>query len=200
MASHTPGVDMSETSMPMETDMFESSVPSFTPVFSESFQTVTESPDTFESSDEPVPPPSTAVPSGSTAPPVGESASPSSEGDAEGQGDGVCVDASLLSGIAQKDRVFSSDRRASVLCDDSGTCATSGHMVVWKGEPMAMQRYCSIIGSKCTTQVRWVNSPRYSRGLRLTSRTDDLLLTPLAAKWNTRGEHLVLGLAVRVGL
>lgn len=211
--SHTPFVDMTESDMPSVSEPFEMSDAPSDPTDTETSPMASQS--ALPSDLTPVASMSPETPAGSETDVPVESPSdepsdedeppstimlPSASGDVESEGDGVCVDAALLAQVPQKDRVFSTDRRASVLCDASGTCATSGHMVVWKNKPVSMMQYCSMLSTPCTAQVRWVNSPRYSRGLRLPSRTNGLQLTPLAAKWNTKGERFVLSLAVRMGL
>lgn len=77
---------------------------------------------------------------------------------------GVCVDAAALSAVHPSHLVFPSHRRAAVLCDPQGSCATPGHMVVFQGRVMTMRLYCE---DRCERRVMWVNSPRMDMRLRL---------------------------------
>lgn len=106
----------------------------------------------------------------------------------------VCVDAKLLGHLSGNDLVFPVHRRASVLCDRAGTCATAGHMVVFDGAGMSMRLYCEkFVEGGCDKRVALVNSPRMSFGLRVESRTSRLHMTAHAARFGSRVEELVLG-------
>lgn len=110
----------------------------------------------------------------------------------------VCIDASALEHLDEKELVFKTHPTARVLCDASGSCATKGHMVTWNGKAMMMRTYCTIVG--CEQRTMKVNSPRYTRGLRVTSKTDGLHFTAFAARYESRAEEGVLNAAVRMGL
>lgn len=149
-----------------------------------------------------------ASPSASASASVGPSASPSVSGSPStgpgliGQGEqgpvttgaangGVCVDIGLLEDIGEKDRVYGGRGiKAWVLCDGNGSCASAGHMVEWRGRVMRMGRYCDEVG--CMKEVRWVDSPKWRRRWRGKTRTEELVMTALAARWETRAEELLL--------
>lgn len=66
------------------------------------------------------------------------------EGDNNSDNDGaVCVDAALLAHLPRSALVFRTHRRARVLCDPYGSCATPGHLVVFRHSAMTMASYCS---------------------------------------------------------
>lgn len=109
--------------------------------------------------------------------------------------DPACVDARALEGM---DLVFEKHMVKEVLCDDMGSCATEGHMVVWKGVAMMMRSYCELVG--CVMRLMEVNSPRRLSGLRVGSMTAGLEYTAFAARWATRLEEAALSVAVRAGL
>lgn len=114
--------------------------------------------------------------------------------------DAVCVDAALLrDALPLHPRVFQRDVRAEVLCDVHGTCATAGHMMVWRGEGLMMWRYCESVEGGCVRMVREVNSPRWAWGLRVRTRSPDLWAAAVAARWGTVWEEAVLGVVLRVG-
>lgn len=110
----------------------------------------------------------------------------------------VCVDMDALRGLRASDLVYASARRAAVLCDEQGSCATAGHMVDWHGETMMMKTYCEHY-ARCQRSVRTVNSPRMRRNLRIASRTSGLSYTPLAARFATSLEERLLRSVVRAG-
>lgn len=111
---------------------------------------------------------------------------------------GVCVDATLLSHFHPSKLVFSAHHRAAVLCDASQSCATPGHIVEYGGKVMSMRTYCKY-HTACTKRLSWVNSPKFERGLRIKSRTDNLSFTPFAARYETALEERVLRLLVAIG-
>lgn len=113
-------------------------------------------------------------------------------------GSEVCVDARALTHLQREELVFEKDTIARVLCDSDGSCATKGHMVIFHGQAMIMGRYCAMVG--CSEHVMRVNSPRYRRGSRLTSRTEGLQYTALAARYATRVEEMVLQSVIRAGI
>lgn len=117
--------------------------------------------------------------------------------DDDGEDADVCVDAHALTALSAGDLVFRRHRRAAVLCDVAGSCATSGHMVTFHGTPMTMARYC---GGKCTKEVRLVNSPRMGNGgVRVASKTDGLVYTALAARYESGAEEWMLSTLLRLG-
>lgn len=121
--------------------------------------------------------------------------SPSDEEDA------ICIDVSLLRHLRPHQLVFARHGRARVLCDPDGSCATPGHMVVWRARAMMMATYCAAVRERqCREEVRWVNSPKWARKARVASRTSGLEFTAFAARYATRVEEAVLRMAVHVGL
>lgn len=132
----------------------------------------------------------------SDATPTPEPAQSTTEADAD---DGsVCIDAEALSGFERRQLVFEQHQRGKVLCDEFGSCATAGHIVVYNGWAMMMKRYCGMV--ECEQRVMDVNSPKLRTALRVRSKTDGLEFTAFAARYATRAEELVLSTAVHVGL
>lgn len=127
-----------------------------------------------------------------------ESPEPSPEAGQKVVGGGVCVDAGLLGHLEKKDVVFEEDVWAEVLCDSWGSCATGGHLVVVEGKAMMMRRYCARVN--CERRIMRVNSPRWSTGVRVASRTKHLVFTAFAARFETKVEEIVLQNLVRIGL
>lgn len=111
--------------------------------------------------------------------------------------DASCIDVALLQSLDASELVFASSRRAAVLCDAQGSCATAGHMVVWRGTAMSMRTYCA--SAPCVRRVRLVNSPRMARGRRVEARTQGLQFTALAARFETALEEGVLATLVHAG-
>lgn len=111
----------------------------------------------------------------------------------------VCVDARALAHLPRDALVYEEHRKARVLCDVRGACATAGHMVRFEGRAMMMRSYCAVVGG-CVERVMRVNSPRYRRGLVVKSRTEGLVFTAFAARYGTKVEEGVLATAVHVGL
>lgn len=117
----------------------------------------------------------------------------------------VCVDARLLTHLPASDLVYGDQhRRAAVLCDDMGSCATAGHMVRFRGEPMSMRSYCLLrrAVARCVRRVSLVNSPRYKRvgGVSVASKTKDLEFSAHAARFATGMEEWVLRKVMKMGL
>lgn len=110
---------------------------------------------------------------------------------------GSCVDARALQHLPQQELVLDRHTLAKVLCDDNGSCATPGHVVLFEQKPMMMRTYCANVG--CQESVMAVNSPRYQRLLRIDSRTKGLQYTSFAARYETVVEEAILGLAITVG-
>lgn len=109
-----------------------------------------------------------------------------------------CVDARLLSHLSADDLVFAEHRRSHVLCDSNGSCATPGHVVVHDGRAMMMKSYCAKAG--CVRSIKMVNSPRFRRGLRVSTHTGDLDFTAFAARYETRVEEAILTRLVHMGV
>lgn len=117
------------------------------------------------------------------------------------EGGGACIDAAALAHLDEADWVFRTHRAASVLCDGYGSCATAGHVVVFRGRPWTMREYCALAGVRCARAVRHVNSVRMKRrGVRIKSRTPGMEYTALAARFETGVERVALKMAVRLGL
>lgn len=115
-------------------------------------------------------------------------------------GDG-CIDAKALAHLKPSQLVYNRHMRRGVLCDAFGSCATPGHMVVHRGKAMSMRTYCASVQSGgCSQRVMNVNSPRYSRSLRLRSRTADVQYTAFAARYESEYEERLLCLAIHSGL
>lgn len=116
--------------------------------------------------------------------------------------DGVCIGVHHLrtAQLHQNDLVFENDAFGKVLCDQKGSCATPGHMVLYGGAPMMMKRYCSLVVDGCVSKVMKVNSPKYARGFTVDSLSEGLVFTAFAARWETNAEERALATAIRVGL
>lgn len=108
----------------------------------------------------------------------------------------VCIAADMLSHLPFDSLVFSTHRRAAVLCDTFGSCATPGHIVVHDGRAMTMRQYCETAGCKRT--VKLVNSPRIGKGVktRVGSRSPQMEFTALAARFDTFVERWALRMVV----
>lgn len=115
-------------------------------------------------------------------------------------GGGVCISVDALSHLDRSMPVYNRDRRASVLCDKSENCATSGHVVVFHGTAMTMTDYCRQPSETCARRVKLVNSPRMTLGLRVASNSRDLAYTAFAASRETIVEKFVVKASVRMGL
>ncbi|KAI0563889.1 Spondin [Gracilaria domingensis] len=110
----------------------------------------------------------------------------------------VCVDAAALNHLPPNSLLYAQHRMARVLCDPYGTCATSGHMVYYRDVPMMMKSYCRL--TPCTEHLMYVNSPRYSRALRISTKNPYLQFTALAARYSTTVEEHIMSFALRMGL
>lgn len=113
--------------------------------------------------------------------------------------DEVCVDANLLSHLPVHELVYKSHRRASVLCDKTGSCATPGHIVVFNGRAMMMSSYCNKVGD-CQRRVMNVNSPKMNRKVRLATKTDGLHFTALASRYQTVLEERFLSTLIHMSM
>lgn len=121
--------------------------------------------------------------------------------DALDEDDPVCVDAvALMKHLTIDDLVFEKHRRAAVLCDANGNCATPGHMIHFEGRAMMMKSYCELDSSSCSRTVKLVNSPKFRRGLKIPSHTDGFSFTTFAARYETRAEEHVLKTLIHAGL
>lgn len=109
----------------------------------------------------------------------------------------VCIDARALRHVGRHELVYAQHRLSEVVCDRFDSCATEGHVVVYKGAAMLMRSYCAVVG--CVTRVLEVNSPKYRRRLSVPSNTAGLHFTALAARFATKGEELVLKAVIRAG-
>lgn len=115
----------------------------------------------------------------------------------------VCVASHHLRAFSSRTGVkllYANDVRAPVLCDVHESCATDGHMVVYKGVPFTMKSYCELDGVSCRRGVSWVNSLEYVRRLRVPSRTEGLQFTTLASRFGSRLEEKFLSTLVHLGI
>lgn len=135
---------------------------------------------------------------------------PDATSDAGGSGgnnnNGICIASSHLSAarLPQSSLLFPAPGvSATVLCDSHGSCATPGHIVIFRSFPLSMHTYCSVYASyaRCSPRpATIVNSPSYTMGWRLNSdSTRGLVFTALAARYGTRMEEIILGVLVRAG-
>lgn len=122
----------------------------------------------------------------------GSDPSPSPESQA------ACIALHHLQHLPVERLVFPTHVRARVLCDPHQNCATPGHVVQFDGRPMMMKSYCTLV--TCTTSVRLVNSPKYERRVRISSRSSRLVFTAFAARYESGVEERLLSAAVRMGL
>lgn len=109
----------------------------------------------------------------------------------------ACIDSKALIHFGTDELVFKKHQMASVLCDSAGSCATPGHMVIWKGRGMMMKTYCLEV-ARCHMEDILVNSPRWSVGKRVQSKTKGLAYTVFAARYETKLEEIALKTAALV--
>lgn len=121
------------------------------------------------------------------------------ESESNGDDEEICVDATLLQHLDADELIFDRHRQAAVLCDEHGSCATFGHMVLFYDVPMMMKTYCEHVPNGCVKRLRYVNSPRMMSRMRIPSRTESLVFTPLSARYRSKTEEMVLSAIVRVG-
>lgn len=120
-------------------------------------------------------------------------------------GEPICVAASELLRFLPEGKLLwgASHRRAGVLCDGNGSCATPGHVVGLRGEYMTMREYCGRVEDGCVKRVMWVNNAVYEltrRGsVRIPASTKDLVYTALAAPYGYRVERWVVTQLARFG-
>ena len=112
--------------------------------------------------------------------------------------DATCIDAAALQHLQTHELVYSRHVSSRVLCDAFGSCATRGHIVRYAGKAMMMKNYCRIVA--CEERIIKVNSPRYSVGMRVPSKTDGLEYTSFAARYESVAEEAAMAAAVRMGL
>lgn len=134
-------------------------------------------------------------PSGEDADIAESSSEPSSEPLLQTE---TCVDSSALQHLRRDELVFEKDVWSEVLCDEGDSCATAGHIVLHHGKAMMMKSYCEVVG--CKKKRMFVNSPRYTVGCRISSRTDGLQYSSFAARYETRGEEMLMAVAIHSGL
>lgn len=116
------------------------------------------------------------------------------------EGNCICIAIDSLKNFDKSSLVFDTRQRASVLCDEYENCATPGHMVIYKTEPMSMTTYCSQETISCRRTVKFVNSPKMKLGLRVSSFKKDLEFTVFAAAKETRLEETVLRWVLSIGI
>lgn len=112
----------------------------------------------------------------------------------------ICIASVHLQDVARDSLVFERHVPARVLCDEFGSCATAGHMVLFRNTAMTMSTYCEIIHNGCTVQQMTVNSPVFQKRLRIPSRTKSLYFTAFAAAYKSRIEEHVLKTLIHIGL
>lgn len=115
-------------------------------------------------------------------------------------GNCVCIATDLLDSLDVSSLVFKTHRRAYVLCDQVGNCATPAHIVIFRDHPMSMATYCARLPVSCRRAVKLVNSPKMKLGLRIPSRSKHLRFTAFAAARQTLAEEVVLRMMVALGL
>lgn len=129
-------------------------------------------------------------------------------GPVEDLGEGICIAVHHLGDLRdRKELVFPRHRRAAVLCDAHGNCATAAHVVVVNGGAATMREYCAAerfaqvrMGRACSRRVMWVNSPRMRRGVRVQSRHAGVQFTAFAANGGTVVERWAIQLLVLLGM
>lgn len=111
----------------------------------------------------------------------------------------ACIAADMLSHLSATSLVFPAHVRAAVLCDEFGSCATPGHVIVFglqsgRGRAMTMRQYCANLRNGCERRVKLVNSPRMgtTRTVRVGSKSPGMKFTALAARFDTVVERWAL--------
>ena len=110
-----------------------------------------------------------------------------------------CIAIDMISHLGGTNLVYSTHRRSSALCDQHENCATPGHMLIYRSEPMMMKSYCSKYAT-CRRKVKWVNSPRMSLGVRFKSRSVNIVFTAFSATNQHWTEEWILSSIVYFGL
>lgn len=111
----------------------------------------------------------------------------------------VCIAVSSLAEVDSSQLLYQTHRQSHVLCDKFENCATPGHMVEFKGQPMMMKTYCELLG-KCRRQIKFVNGIRMKPGFRLPSKSSDMQFTAHAARYETRLEEMILRKVIIFGI
>lgn len=114
-------------------------------------------------------------------------------------GERVCISIDALKDFKMDELVFPDHRRAAVLCDASQNCATPGHIITYKNQPMMMSKYCETFVS-CTRHIKYVNSPRMQFGLRIASNSEQLKYTALASTYETKLEEQIIKILILLGV
>lgn len=109
-----------------------------------------------------------------------------------------CIAVDLLRHLNRHELVYKNHRMMKALCDDAGSCATPGHMVLYGGRGMMMSSYCRVV--KCVERHMLVNSPAYGRAVRVNTLSKGLVFTAFAARYGTRAEEGLMSAAIRIGL
>lgn len=65
---------------------------------------------------------------------------------------------------------------------------------------MMMKTYCSLVDRGRSRAIKFVNSPRMKRGLRIESKSSDMTLTALSARFETGIEEVVIGRLLQYGI
>ena len=110
----------------------------------------------------------------------------------------ACIDARALGHFPLNRLVFRTHAVSRVLCDTNDSCATRGHVVIFRGRAMRMRIYCKLVG--CRQAMMEVNSPHFNRGMLIESKTKGLEYTGFAARYDTQAEESVIRMAIRLGL
>lgn len=205
-----PSMCFADTSATMVTPYATPTITATTPPTSTGTTTATPSVSQFPTATtslfEFAPPPSSSFESPTRPPTLSEAPHPfqvSPPGAQEQEGDdiGVCV---AVASLPLRTRVvFARHRRAAVLCDEQGSCATPGHFVVVDSSlVLTMREYCARLQQPCRARVMWVNSPRYNgRGTGVRSvKTPGLVYTAHAARYGAPFEVALIRLLIRAGV
>lgn len=111
----------------------------------------------------------------------------------------VCIASHTLRHLHPHQLLYGNHQLASVLCDPHFNCATPGHIVYYQTHHMMMKSYCNRF-TTCHPRVMYVNSPRYSRALRIPSNSSHLHFSAFAARHASIFEEFVLSVAIKLGL
>lgn len=110
-----------------------------------------------------------------------------------------CISVDALASLPHHSLVYRQHYTALVLCDPNNSCATPGHVVIYKNVAMMMSTYCNI-RKDCKVVKSFVNSPKFKPALRIESRTNDLSYTAHSARYVSPFEEFLLSSIVRLGL
>eukprot|EP00737_Agarophyton_chilense_P002984 gb/GEZJ01003451.1/.p1 GENE.gb/GEZJ01003451.1/~~gb/GEZJ01003451.1/.p1 ORF type:complete len:482 (-),score=42.20 gb/GEZJ01003451.1/:2040-3485(-) len=113
-------------------------------------------------------------------------------------GENICIAVETLKHTTEGKLLYKKHIAARVLCDSLENCATTGHMVLFRGQAMMMKSYCAQVG--CKQRVKWVNSPRYQPGWRGRALGSELFFTAFAARFEAVIEEHILSFAIGIGL